>query len=369
MSEGAPIPLIQHTPSDKVPQEEKPAFPHSYLEDSDQRQRRDIETLKQNIAKEFEQFIRTPEFATLEGDELLERVSEIGVKAALDLVTEKYDYPESVDSKLAFHNREHSELVVKRFEQLVNAANDAVPGTVSLLENMEGKMAAATHDADHVFVLGPDGSRKRIPGEGEERSAARLTAIKESLNENLVRAGKTSLFSIDAQKDKDTIAVTVPGFDVTLGALQINLKPETSLTDRFLALADLGDFGMDGVDKLLRSGRQLAIEENSDIVEAERRGDVPEEAKEGYATRLKNFMRFQPVFAAGRKFQFEREIDGIEDSRVKAAVVAQFPNFEEQAYQRAQGELAERLKEIPAMDYDAIVKYVGVREFVRGSTV
>jgi len=324
-------------------------------------------TVRERLEEKRKEVLRlalSGELKGLEGDALTEKIGAIATATALDQVGEKYDNPKHEDTRLAFHSRLHSELVVSRITRLIEAVNGLYPGRISKTEQVEAELAGASHDIEHVFIEGEGNVRKRKFGEGEERSATRLTALKRAANAALVKRDKPAIFDIDPEKDQKTIEVTIPSFELGKGVFQERLTKETPLTTRFLALADLADFGMDGPEKLLLSGRQLAIEDNSDIVEAIRKGNVSEPQKEEYRERLLRFMASQPNFAESRRDRFDDEIDGIEDPGIKAVVTDQFTYFKEENFRRAKFVLDSEITKIRAYTYDQMIAYIGIPAFI-----
>jgi len=328
------------------------------------RQKRDIETLTKAIDEKITESFAGGVLEGLEGDARIEKVGEISRDILLDLVENKYGNPENQDVKLAFHNREHSALVASRVERLIDATNAFEPGRISAAEKAAAVIAAGGHDVEHVFYEA-DGIRKRKIGEGEVRSAARISVVKEAANNALIKAGKDPIFTIDPDKDIEDINVTIPSFSAEEGVTQKLLTRETPLTTRFLALADLADFGMDGPEKLLMSGRQIAIEDNSDIVEAIRTGTV-DGREEEYRKRLLGTITFQPFFAQKRKERFQAELDGIEPESLKAEIGKEFRYFEgdidqqDTPFGEAMAYLNEEVARVEGLSYDDLLTYIGI---------
>lgn len=367
MSEGVPkVFSSAHTEKPGVPSENKEEHIPSYLEDPEVRQERDIRELRDALSAHFKKLSLSGELEALKGDALIERVGDLGTVAALALVEKKYGAEADPESRLAYHDRAHSEAVVRRVGELVAAINTAKPGTISVLENTLVRLDAANHDDEHVFYV-KEGIRMRKPGEGEERSAVRLTELKRAINENLSLYGKGEQLPIDPARDKRAIDVTVPEFVPGTGIIQKHLNRDTPLTDRLLAFADLGDFGMEGPQRLLETGKKLAIEDNADIVEAVRAGGISSELKDRYRGRLLAFMQFQPTFAESRYHRFAEELEGINDSVVERAIREQFTYFKQEAFDTARRELNEEMTKIAPYTFEEVMAYVGIPEFIQDS--
>ena len=367
MSEGVPKTLGSSRHETPEAHEETGGPTPSYLENPDVRQERDIRELQASITAQFQELALSGELKSLEGDALIERVGDLGVVAALDLVEQKYGTSADPESRLAYHDRAHSETVVRRTEELVEAINAARPGTISMLEKTQLRLDAATHDAEHVFYV-KNGIRMRKVGEGEERSAVRLTELKQAANQNLRLHGRPELFTIDALRDRRAIDVTVPEYVDGVGVIQKHLNRETPLPDRLLALADLGDFGMEGPRKLLETGTKIAIEDNSDIVEAIRAGGLTADQKRVFRGRLLGFIQFQPSFAESRFHRFTQELEGIDDPVVEAAIRERFSYFKQDAYDAARRELNEEMTNIANYSFEEICDYVGIPECISKNT-
>ncbi|KND50051.1 MAG: hypothetical protein AB203_03620 [Parcubacteria bacterium C7867-008] len=341
----------------------------SYLEDPNDRQERESKALTESVDVKIATLLGEGALEGLEGDALREKITEVTREILLDLVEVKYGSPENQDVKLAFHNREHSELVTARVERFIQITNTFQSGRISSEEKANAILAAAGHDAEHVFERTEKGLRKRKTGDGEKRSAARITTVKEAANNALIKAGKEAVYTVDPDQDVEIINVTIPSFSLEEGVTQKLLTKETPLTTRYLALADLADFGIDGSEKLLKSGRQLAIEDNSNIIEAIRLGTVGDN-EEAYRLKLLGTMQIQPGFAESRKRHFLDELNGIEPEGLKAEIAKEFRYFEgeadeldkpfAQSIQFLNAEVA-RLETLP---FDTLIAYLGVHEFL-----
>lgn len=131
------------------------------------------------------------------------------------------------------------------------------------------------------------------------------------------------LFSEQDRNDVlSALAATVPDWDVKMGTVkQINLNESSRELARAVALADLGEAGMDP-DAYLAAGDALFLEDNPDIADAVENPDkYDDEQKARFAQRIIGFTQSQSGFALGRKNRLGQELEGLsaeEQERVRA---------------------------------------------------
>jgi hypothetical protein len=174
-----------------------------------------------------------------------------------------------------------------------------------------------------VPVEVPDGEgtkimRKRelegeIPkGYNEQMSADELIAYMRSPENAGLFTPEDEALALDA------IAHTVPDFEGGT-AVQRALTEQSSIISRALALADLGDAGMDGFAAYKKQGDGFFREENIDITESIRSGRPLSQGEEDwYRSRMLAWSNFQPIFAEGRKARFDTEVKGLPEEAEKA---------------------------------------------------
>ncbi len=336
----------------------------------------------------------TPEHA-----ERVKEVSEKGIAYAYDTIQAEFESAAArkKDQELQFHNRSHTEGVVKRTEKILEAMLNVKSGGKSSPEQKRiialGKLIAAFHDIknksrvveivdgnfDGTVNKKQDGTplmkkiRKRglVPNDLKmmdelkakslqekefggpalsETEKANLTSLQElgmlgtneteSADELIkymnaqVDAGGKPLFSERDMADvKQALMATVPGWDIQKGTVeQINLSESSRMLARAVALADLGEAGMEP-EVFLDAGDALFLEDNPDIAEAvkdpEKFKDKPEE-KARFAARIVAFRKMQPEFALGRQNRLEQELKGLSEEEKKSVmkVFDQFGNDE-----------------------------------------
>jgi hypothetical protein len=172
-----------------------------------------------------------------------------------------------------------------------------------------------------------------------ETEAGNLNSLEElgTLGTNELDSAKELLAYMDNQKDDEgqplfneqdrndvlfALAATVPDWDVKMGTVkQINLNESSRELARAVALADLGEAGMDP-DAYLVAGDALFLEDNPDIADAVEHPDkYDDEQKARFAQRITGFSQTQAGFALGRKNRLSQELEGLapdQQERVRA---------------------------------------------------
>ena len=137
-------------------------------------------------------------------------------------------------------------------------------------------------------------------------------------------ADGSPLFRKDGVSKDETFAATVPGWDKQNNTVeQIHLSAETSLTDRSIALSDLGEAGHDP-DAYILAADPLLLEDYPDIEEAVRNPEkLDEQTKLNVAQRIVEWSKSQISFAEGRKARiegYEKEVAGADGTKEKKIV-------------------------------------------------
>ena len=151
--------------------------------------------------------------------------------------------------------------------------------------------------------------------------------------------GKPLFTTREVSKD-DTFAATVPGWDVKNNTVaQIHLSHETSLTDKAIAFADLGEAGHDPEGYVLAAD-PLLLEDNPDIEDAVMHPEkLDEQTRLNVAKRIVDWSRVQIGFAEGRKARiqgYEIEVPGDNDTKEKK-IVSDLDGLSEDVKERMKG--------------------------------
>jgi hypothetical protein len=286
-----------------------------------------------------------------------EEIREIGdkiVSDALDLIKESFNEPGSEKEKLPFHNTGHTEGVIRRTESIMNALRD---GGVDISDKdmVVAKIAAASHDTVQEWEESEqDGKtmRKRFAGTNEKQSS-------EFGQKLMLRANKESGQKIFGQSERDqvdlAIDATVPGFNPEIGTvIQPSLTPESSPITRAVAMADLGEAGMDP-EGFLSGGDTLFMEENLDMLGLDPE-ELTDDEKESYKQRMLGWTKFQPVFARGRKAMLGKELEGL-PVEAQENMKNLFDKFDESVSQAE-----EKAKKREAMSFEEIYADMGYKQ-------
>lgn len=200
-----------------------------------------------------------------------------------------------------------------------------MPGDIKMRDELRAKKVSATELGGAPL---------------NETEAGNLNALEElgTLGTNELDSAKELLAYMDNQKDPDgkplfseqdrndvlfALAATVPDWDVKMGTVkQINLNESSRELARAVALADLGEAGMDP-DAYLAAGDALFLEDNPDVADAVENPDkYDDEQKARFAQRITGFSQSQAGFALGRKNRLSQELEGLasdQQERVRAA--------------------------------------------------
>lgn len=277
------------------------------------------------------------------------------VENALHEVTDRFSRKDRLD----FHNIEHTSGAIERSMGILDALKSAGM-EISEKQLEKSKITAAYHDTVQEYDRNEKKNekgeivevmRKRHVGKNEEASAKEAEAAMREANEKM----GTDYFTEDDIKEvKEGIMATVPGFNPEMKTVvQPNLRTESPLTARVMALADIGTAGMGRVvedrEQVLTEGNKFAFvervldteyrkegdalfrEENIDIMEAlESKQPITEGLKENFKKRMLGWTAFQKDFALGRKKAFERETEVFTEGE-REALKKVFCNFDKNA--------------------------------------
>jgi hypothetical protein len=257
-----------------------------------------------------------------------------GIKFALVEIEKKYERG-AEQERLPFHNKAHTESVIRRTTLVLEAARSADPEAVTERVVEFGKLIAAYHDIVQNWTekveahpqFGKKLVRHRFAIENETDSMDALMICMERANLNSPHG---NLFSAeDIAIAREAIMATVPDYDPeTKTAIQPQLNEKSSLVAKALALADLGTAGIDGPESFLVEGDALFRENNLDIAEALAEGDNSDpDAKERYRQRMLKWVQDQISFAEGRKQRLNSELEGLPEN-VQNEIRKLFINFD-----------------------------------------
>lgn len=260
-----------------------------------------------------------------------------GTQAAIEMLRARFEDVDDDKEKLPFHNAGHSVGVAARTRKILEAIERGAPELVDERTVEIGQLTAIFHDTVQTWVpvetkdgdftkvmrkrLASPADAKAVAGSedyagNEAASAAEAARFIDAYNEKRREAGLAEVFT-DGDKEvvRRAIDATIPGFDPEKGTVvQPRLVKESSVITRAVALADLGESGMDP-EGYLKAGDALFREENLDILEASKDAKALSEAqKDYYRKRMLGWSKFQPKFAAGRKARLEQELEGLPDA-------------------------------------------------------
>jgi len=240
---------------------------------------------------------------------------EEGVEAARQMVAERFEQAPDKYDRLAFHNKRHTNDVIRRFDTIIETIKTSAPELYDKHAHEIGRLSAAHHDT--VQKWEPNASvdeeglvkimRKRSIGQNEAESTAGALLHMDKINEE---AGTEIFTESDKMIIRGGHEATVPGFNPEKGTvIQPHLTEQSSIITRAIALADLGTAGMDGPEAYLPEGDALFREENIDIADAMEHPEILTDAQKSFfRKRMLGWSAFQSTFAAGRKAMLEEEI-------------------------------------------------------------
>ncbi len=256
--------------------------------------------------------------------EVFQNAIEEGINDALALIKERFEDSLEEKDRLEFHNRKHTEGVVRRATAILDTIREIDPSLVSDRAYNVGRFTAAYHDTTQKWepqvipstTPGEEGlfkiMRKRFGGQNEEESTQDAIDAMDKVN----KGAGTEIFTDD---DKTMVRAgheaTIPGFNPEIGTVvQTKLNKESSIITRATALGDLGTAGMDGPEEFLAEGDALFREENLDIADAmNNRDSLSPQYKEFCRKRMLGWSQFQEKFASGRKTLLDEELRPLPD--------------------------------------------------------
>lgn len=152
----------------------------------------------------------------------------------------------------------------------------------------------------------PDGSIVRVRHGGPNELKSADVAVDELRNRS------PDCSSFDQGLVAHGILATIPDWDKEHGTVfQPFLNAASHPVIRAVALADLGDAGMD-TESFLKAGPKLFLEENLDVSRtitiARRSSAISADQQEWYRNRFVGWLKIQPTFAKGRQQRLEMEL-------------------------------------------------------------
>lgn len=273
-----------------------------------------------------------------------------GTQAAIELLRERFEDTKEEKDRLPFHGADHSVGVAVRTKKILEAIERGAPELVDERTVEIGQLAAVFHDSVQVWEPNPvqEGEytkvlRKRLasPAEAggalpggyagnEAASAGEAVAFFDRHNEQRRAEGKPDVFTEeDKEVVRSAIDATIPSFDFkALTVVQPRLNRDSAIITRAVALADLGEAGMNP-EGYLQGGDALFREENLDVLDAAKDPSKLSEGQKDYMRkRMLGWSKFQPKFAAGRKAKLEEELAGLPEAAA-AEVRALFGKFDD----------------------------------------
>ena len=287
-------------------------------------------------------------------EERLHAAAEAGIEYAFAYIGEAYE-GEGEDA-LEHHIRQHTIDIIPRAVRILEAMREGEE-KISDHQIELVRVASGFHDMIQDWVLVEervDGKaalfRQRMGEHNEQQSANKLEAFVKDVNEK----SESPVFSEDdISQMKEAIMTTVADFDGRT-VVQKNLSNESGVIARAVALADLGEAGMEGFDAHLRSGDAIFREEQLDITRKIRSGEeIPEELQGAFQERMLNWSEGQVVFAEGRRDHFEVELGELSEG-AKAQVRTLFSKFDD-TIDRGRKHLAKRKE----MSFTELAKDMG----------
>ena len=247
---------------------------------------------------------------------------------------------ESKDKQLYYHTLDHALAVKRRAGIIFNAIKTTLASKYSNdeLERLESliSLCGLAHDMVQVFESSPEHlPRKRVNGQSEMETTNKLLKFIQEFNRELAdcNLNSTILFSDrDRQIIQDAIAATICQHDSQAGKKNYTFSPysiyqpylyqsqsKISIVGSIIALADLGTLGMDGVEKYVRDGILVFLEDNPIYENLILNCNAQIDSHNYYANtltddiikaKLLNMTKFMVTFACERKARFELEIAG-----------------------------------------------------------
>ena len=249
-----------------------------------------------------------------------EQVVENGIAEAFSKIRERYENPADPDKELPYHSELHTKTVLARAERIAKALE------LDKDERLFGlvRIAAANHDRFQDYQeeipqadMGGLHRRHRTYPNNEEKSAEE--AVGWMQEQNVFTAEECELV-------RAAIVATVPGhyFSPTQKKQvlhQPNVKPESSLVERTVALADLNTSGMDGVTFVREADalfREFQIDMTRRMRNLKTREDLDPKTQEMFRKKTLGWIERQAEYARERQGEIENELNGLNEKQKKA---------------------------------------------------
>lgn len=263
--------------------------------------------------------------STSENIQSREAVVQAGVREALAQIAERYEQPNETgdgENVLSYHSAAHTWQKLEQVNRILSTLAGA--GVAIRTEDRENaELATAFHDFHQLYAIRENpgtGIRERVMQSGFAESdrtdgmpgSERLSAEECVLwMHEMNRERGIPLFSeYDAQAVTSAIAATYAPFDPAAGTVrQPHLSTETPLIGWALAMADIGNAGMESPEVFIREGDALYREKYPGVEgEIERLPSLSGEQKEALRFHMLAWAQNQVRFAAGRKKAFAEDL-------------------------------------------------------------
>ncbi|MEK9156856.1 MAG: hypothetical protein AAB448_01825 [Patescibacteria group bacterium] len=271
-----------------------------------------------------------PETREASGEKFNEAAKKIQEKL-LELIRERFDTP---NDGWGFHNSEHTKGVINKTKKIIEALRK---GEV-MLSNEDAvlaEMLAAGHDTVQSWeaqeILDANAPikrtfRKRARIANEEASTQDVLNLMHEAN-----ASHAVFTQADVAHAVEAMNGTIPNWDAENKTVSQPITEQSGILARIVALADLGDAGMD-TKAYLESGLGLFREEQLDLHNINLES-LSSEIKAYYTQRMYNWIISQVTFAQGRKARYKEETAGLPETL--AEVFSEFDGTITAAQQRA----------------------------------
>lgn len=196
---------------------------------------------------------------------------------------------ETKTKQLYYHTLDHAEAVKSRANNIFQAIKPVLLQSYSepeltRLEDLTN-LCGLAHDMVQLFdpSTAPDKPRRRPAKMSEAATAEKLLSYIQNLNHQLsskVSDPKVLFEDRDRQIIQDAIDATVclpdpqadrPDFKFSANSIYqpylYNSQPKVSLVGHIIALADLGTLGMEGIDRFVKDGILIFLEDNLEFEE------------------------------------------------------------------------------------------------------
>lgn len=224
-------------------------------------------------------------------------------ETAMSILKARFEDVPEVD-RLAYHSSAHTKGVLARAQKIGRRIG------LSEHKRVLVSVAALFHDTVQTFEVqtNEDGHQKRVRFGGMNELMSAMDAV------SFMQGDPYSFDSIDEALVGHAIISTTPKWSHEhKTVIQPLVNEQSHIVTRVLALADLGEAGMDS-EAFLSSGYSLFAEDNVDVVagimSAQVPGDISLEVRKSYRNRLLWWLSKQPDFARGREELLTEELIG-----------------------------------------------------------